>query len=289
MSATLAEGIHDMAADQYHADPCEQPSLSSSIARLMLTHSPAHARAAQPRLNPDYVREEDEKFDVGTVAHALLLQGIEAVRVVDAPDWRTKAAKEERDEARALGITPLLAKQWDGVQQMVAAVRDQLASFDCDPPLLTDGEPEKTLIWREENGVWCRARLDWLHTSGYAADDLKTTTRSANPEQWARSLFNTGYDVQACFYLRGIQQTTGKHADFRFVVCETAPPYAVSVVSLAPDAVELARAKVKWAINEWARCLESGVWPSYPTRVAFAEAPAWELARWLEREEREAA
>ena len=47
--------IHtDISAEAYHADPAPEPSLSSSVAKILVNLSPAHARIAHPRLNPDY-------------------------------------------------------------------------------------------------------------------------------------------------------------------------------------------------------------------------------------------
>ena len=46
----LDAGIHDIPPREYHADPCPAPSLSRSIAKLLVERSPAHAYAAHPRL-----------------------------------------------------------------------------------------------------------------------------------------------------------------------------------------------------------------------------------------------
>lgn len=280
----MKPGIHTMTADAYHADPCSVPSLSASMAHLLLTTSPAHARQAHPKLNPEHERNEEAKFDVGTVAHALLLQGEDIAVIVDADDWRTNAAKEERDFARASGQIPLLAKHWEAVQAMVAAAREQLAEHDAAPALFNDGKPEQTLIWEEPCGITCRSRLDWLRDDHTTIDDLKTTARSANPEAYSRALFNVGGDVQAAFYLRGLKALTGADAEFRWVVVETAPPYALAVISPGPDVLALAEAKVEWAVQLWKQGIETDSWPGYPRQVCYAELPPWEETRWMERE-----
>jgi hypothetical protein len=282
-------GILDLRSDDYHADPCDTPSLSASIATILCTRSPAHARAAHPKLNPDRVREEKGAFDIGTAAHAILLEGYDAVEVVDADDWRTKAAKAARDAARAEGKIPLLAKVRDDVLAMVAAVRAQLVDHLADPPLFSDGKPEQTLVWEEPGGVTCRARLDWLRDDRATIDDLKTTSRSASPEAYSRALFNVGGDVQAAFYIRGVQELTGETPEFRWVVVETQPPFALSVIAPGPDVLTIGRKKVEYALDVWRRCFASGEWPAYPPMVAYAELPPYEEARWLEKELREAA
>jgi hypothetical protein len=94
--------------------------------------------------------------------------------------------------------------------------------------------------------------------------------------------------VQAAFYLRGLR-ALGHEAAFRYIVVETFPPYELSVISLGPDVLAVAAAKVDYAINLWRTCLETSNWPGYPTEVCWAELPAWEESRWLEKESREAA
>lgn len=278
----LADGIHNLDAATYHADLIgPEPSLSASIAAELCNRSPLHAWTKHPRLNPAYARTDTAPFDLGTTVHALLLNGDDVCTVVDAPDWRTKHAREARNEARANGKVPLLIGQWANAQAMVTAIREQLPTFDADPPLLANGWPERTLVWREGD-VTCRARVDWLHDTYLAIDDVKTTGASANPRDWSRRMWDHGSDVQYAFYRRAVKVLTGTEPHFRFLVAETAPPYACSVVDLAPSAMCLAEEKVEWAIKTWRECLERDEWPSYPRRVSSVPAAPWEMERWLE-------
>ena len=285
-------GIYDMPAATYHADPCPEPSLSCSIAKVIVASSVAHARVQHPRLNPGAALEDESKFDIGTAAHALLLEGDAGVAVCDFPDWRTNAAKAARDAARLQGKTPLLAKVYADVVAMVAAARVQLAGHtDGGARMFTGGEPERTLIWRDDEfgGIWCRARLDWLRPlteriAGFDVDDLKTTAGSANPEDWSRTLFQNHFDLQAAWYLRGLKALTGLEGTFRFAVQETYAPFALSVVSLAPSAQTIAEKKVLYALDAWALALTRDRWIGYPARVCYARIPPWVEATWVEKE-----
>lgn len=267
-------GLTSMDAADYHADPAVAPSLSSSVLKILLNQSPAHARVAHPRLNPDFEVTNDKKFDLGTVAHELLLEGETAIRVVEADDWRTAAAKEERDLAYADGLTPLLAKDWARVEAMAQAATRQLEMFDLNPMPLASGKPEQVLLW-EEDGVWCRARYDWLHDNLSAVDDLKTTAVSANPAAWSKTMLGMGAELQAAFYLRGLRKALGAEAAWRFIVQENYPPYALSVVELSPDLLAHAGAKVDRAIDLWRRCLADNHWPSYSRELGVIELPGW--------------
>lgn len=280
----------DLSAAAYHDDQVgDTPSLSRSIAHLLCSGSPAHAKHAHPKLSPSFAREESETFDLGTAAHELFLGGPDRIAVIDADSWRTNAAKEARDTARAEGRLPLLAARWDAVQAMVERIREQLADHQADPPLFIDGQAEQTLVWTEPGDVVCRARLDWIRDDHQAIDDLKTTGRTANPEAFSRSLFGSGYDVQQAFYQRGARAVFGVEPEFRFVIVENEPPFCLSVVSLGPAAKTIAEKKVQFAIDLWRRCLERDDWPAYPDQVCWAQLPPWEEERWLAKEEREAA
>lgn len=279
-------GIYTMTADTYHADPCPEPSLSSSIARTLLGYSPLHAFTEHPRLNPAVEREEKEIFDLGSAAHAYFLEGETGFVIVEANDWRTKDAQTQRAAARLEGKIALLARQWQDVKDMADAAHDQLGQHAAKPIPFTGGKAEQALIWREGD-IWCRARLDWLHDDHSAIDDLKTTGASANPDVVSRTLFGSGYDVQAAFYLRGLLAMSGGGArgtTFRFIFQENFRPFALSVIALAPDALELADRKVKRAIALWAECRKTGRWPGYPLETCYAELPPWEEARFMEVE-----
>lgn len=284
----LATGLHpDMPATMYHADPCPAPSLSSSIARILLSQSPRHAWFAHSRLNPAYRREESEAFDLGTAAHAYLLEGKSSFEVIEAPDWRTKAAKEARDQARAIGKTPILAHRWAAVREM--ATQAEISLRDVEQPIPLDvetGTPEQTLIW-EHDGLWFRCRPDWLHDDHMTIDDYKSTGGSANPDDWARTMFGAGSDLQAAFYVWGVKMVFGVDANFRFVVQENYPPYALSVIALGPAAMMLAQKKLLHAIDLWRECVTTDTWPGYPTQTCYVDLPVYEETRWLEREIRD--
>ena len=279
-------GLVEATAAQYHADDlADSPTLSKSIIQILLNQSPAHARFSHPKLNPEFERKEEEKFALGTVAHQVFLEGLAAVAIVPYDNWTTKAAKGLRDEARANGLIPLLAKDFERVEAMVVTVRSWLTTNH--PALFVGGKAEQTITW-EDRGVLCRARLDWLLADNSEIHDLKSTSRSANPEQWCRSsLFSIGADIQAAFYTRGVEAVAGVRPEFKFVVCETEPPHALSVIAMGPDVLTLADKKIDYALDLWRRCLERDQWPAYPARVAYADLPPWEESRWLAREERE--
>src|SRR5262245_291549 len=156
----MKPGVYDLSSEDYHRDPCPEPSLSSSIAKLLVNSTPLHAWTAHPRLNPDFIRDEAEKFDIGKACHSLILHNVQSFEIIDAEDWRTKEARAKRDAARNAGKIPLLTEQWVRVAAMAHAARIQLNRHREASDAFTNGTPEQTLIWRE-GPTWCRSRLDW--------------------------------------------------------------------------------------------------------------------------------
>ena len=274
-----APGIYTIPHDEYHADPCPAPSLSSSVAKVLLRQSPAHAAMMHPKLNSNYVNPESSRFDLGTIAHALLLEDDSSRLVtIEADDWRTKAAKEARDAARAEGKIPILVKQAGQLLKMVGAARDFLRASEVGDFKF---KPEQTLAW-QDNGIWCRARPDWLSDGHDLILDYKTTD-DANPDAFIRQIARMGYDTQAAFYIRGLQSSvvSNKPAPlFAFLAQEIEPPYACSLVALSNAYLEIANAKVARAIKTWGYCLKTGDWHAYTNRILYADPPAWAMAEY---------
>jgi PDDEXK-like domain of unknown function (DUF3799) len=271
----LTAGIYELTAADYHADPAPKPSLSSHVAAVLLDKSPRHAWLAHPRLNPNFINDNDPKFDLGRSAHLLMLEGAAPFEIIDAPNWKSEAARDERQAVARAGKIALLEHEWARVSAMVKSARAQLRQTDEAYNAFRDGEGERTLIW-QEGSIWCRARLDWLQRKRRYIFDYKTTTGSSAPRAWVnRQLYDIGGDVQASFYLRGATKLLGGDWQFRFVVQEQDPPYALSVVGLSPEQLDLAAIDVSYAIDAWTTCQRRQKWPGYSTRTYYGDAPAW--------------
>src|SRR6185312_5568438 len=96
---TLPIGLHDgIDPKLYHSDPCESPSLSSSLAKIIIDQTPKHAFVCHPKLNPNFAPKDDARFDLGSVAHELILDRGAGFDVVEADSWATKDARKAREK-----------------------------------------------------------------------------------------------------------------------------------------------------------------------------------------------
>lgn len=265
-TARLVEYLSDR---DYHADP----ALSSSGARKLLAPScPALYR--YERDNPP----SKTTFDFGRAAHAAVLGVGGPVCIVDADDWRTKAAREARDEAHAAGQTPLLAADFERVQAMAAALREHPRASALLRP--DSGRPEVSVFWHDERyGIDRRARFDWLpneSASGVMVMPDYKSTASAEPRKFARSIFDYGYDVQAVFYTDAVRAAgLAEHVRFVFIAQEKTAPYLTAVYELDDHALAVGRARVDEACATFAQCVKTGQWPGYPEEVEYVSAPPW--------------
>lgn len=275
----------DMPEDVYHGDPVPGGSLSSSGARKLLPPScPAIYRYEQDHGSP-----AKRTFDFGHAAHKAVL-GIGADIVeVDAGDWRTKAAREERDAAYAEGKVPLLAAEVAQVDAMAAAIRQHpvaAALFDH----ARGGKPEQSMFWQQPvpvatpdgprpTTVWRRARLDWLPSltaSGRLIIADYKTAACAEPGKFTRAVFDHGYHQQAAWYIDAVT-ALGLADDiaFVFVVQEKNPPYPVTVCELDFDALRIGRLLNHRALTTFADCQRTGRWPGYSDEVELITPPPW--------------
>lgn len=272
-----APGVYDIPAADYHRDPVPGGSLSSSGARKLL--APSCPAKFKHWLDTGQA-EASAAMDFGSAAHQLVLGTGPEIVVVDAKDWRTKAAKEARDEAHARGAVPVLAHQHERVQEMAAALREHPdASRLLDP---AHGRTEQTLVWwDDEAGVWRRALLDYLpHAHRHRqliVPDYKTA-ESADLDAISRSLHTYGYHQQVDWYLDGVT-SLGLPSDgppaMVLIVQETTRPYVITIVEPDPEAREIARTRNRKALDLYRRCMETGHWPGYAEDVVPVGLPTY--------------
>lgn len=246
----IKHGLHfDLPEADYHG---HQGSLSQSGIKTLL-ESPA--RFDYERRNPS---PPTQAMELGTIAHSLRLGVGAGVEVIDADNWRTKAANEAADKARAEGKVPLLTKDYKIVCDMAeAADRDPIVKA-----LLSGGEPEVSAFWPdEETGVLRRGRFDYLRDDVLV--DYKTAA-NASPRTFGRTAYKYGYFIQHPYYvdlardcdMPGVRSLV-------FLVQDKRPPYCIAAMELDKDAVQLGREKAAKALQMYRDCTETGVWPAW--------------------------
>lgn len=277
-------GVYSLDEATYHADPVPGGSLSHSGARRLLApscpakfdHERRHGRPGKP------------EFDFGKAAHREVLGAGADLWVIEASDWRTKAAREERDQAYADGQVPILVDDYQIVVDMAAALRAHpFAAALFDPEI---GRPERSLFARDaQTGVMLRARFDYLDSEPDSPAggrlliaDYKSA-RSADTAAVERAMHEYGYASGAAWY-GDIAKRLGLCREFMFllVVQEKTAPYLVNVVQVSQMALTIGRYRNRQAIDLYARCVAEGRWPGY--EGFDHDIPTVSLPGWVERD-----
>lgn len=285
-----SDGFYDhLKESEYHADPCSVPSLSSGVASIIVNGTLAQARFAHPRLNPDYEAKDSKNFDVGSVAHLLMTGKGADLHVIDAADYRTKAAQEARAEAIEKGLQPILTGQLDDVQALVAASRAQIAEITGNEDAFVKGDGELVGIATVETQygpATLRMMADWIDRDKGIIWDYKTFQPGADPDNFARYLFREARDLQDPFYRRIAAHLLGADMDdivFRYVVQDTNAPYPLSVIELDGEARDFAAQRSAWAIGRWAEATATGQWGGYLPRTHYVGAPNYAMIQWADK------
>jgi hypothetical protein len=289
-----APGIYkDFPVDAYFADPAPEPSLTQSLAKILIEQSPLHAYQAHPRLNvPAADEDEGEPYTkqkaIGNAVHALILGRGKTLAVEDFPDFRTKDARAFRDAAIEAGKEPILQKHHEIALQMVVRAHEQLAHIkDCThigDPIQGDAE---VLIANCEDGMWLRSMIDWITCDLRDVVDFKTSGQSASPYATGKLMASAGWHIQAAMHERILDELDPDGAGrrrFLYVAQEQYEPYALTVNQIGEEALTFGRKQLGYAIGIWRDCIERDRWPAYPPRIIIPELPGWHGNNWLARE-----
>lgn len=269
-------GVYEIDEAAYHRDPVPDGSLSQSGAKTLLKEG-GPALFAWQRDHPHVPTKE---MELGTAAHKLVLGAGQELHEVKADNWTTKAAKQDRDDARKAGKLPLLTKELATVRAMAEALRQH----EWAQRLLTQpGRPEMSAFWQHPDyKLWRRLRWDYMPEPDPrrrpVLADYKTTV-NAGPKLFAKSIADFGYHQQADWYCDGYAamfgDRIGDYPVMAFIVQEKEPPYRVAVYELHQDALRFGRQRNEEAMRIYRECTETGDWPGYEPGPQVIDLPYW--------------
>lgn len=273
--------ILDVTIEEYHS----MEALSSSIAKVLIAKSPAHA--AQALIDE---AAPTQQMDNGAIGHRLLLGKGDDYRVLDFRDWRTDAAKMARDKARADRKVPILSHRFDEISTAVTAIAMRIQRMG----IQFDGESEVAIGWDEVDGGMvqpCKGRIDHLRLGEGGAQifELKLV-ESAAPDAVERSSETMGYAIGQAAYTRGVEALRPDlrgRVEFLFIFAELSPPFGVNVC--VPDGIFRDVGVARWqrAVRKWHECSQRRYWPTYGDGINGITVPPWGLSREAKEEERD--
>lgn len=272
-------GWHEMDEATYHADPCPEPALSASCAKTVIGKSLLHAWDQHPK-NPDaepFV--PTTAMVMGSAVHAAVFGGAK-LAVIEHDSFRTKAAKELREEARANGLIPMLEKDLPQIEAMADICRERFEGLYGGPY-----HAERVAIWRcPRTGGWRKAMMDSSAMAAPIIVDLKTTGSDIDDESCIKRVFADGLHIQAAAYEEAMEVLNPEwegRVRFIFQWQEQKKPYAMSrPIEMDEAAMTIGREQWRAAGALWDAAIKSNKFPGFGVTPTPASPPAWVLTQW---------
>ncbi|HHE3631934.1 TPA: PD-(D/E)XK nuclease-like domain-containing protein [Pasteurella multocida] len=255
----MAHVIENMTNADYHAH-----SAISKSGLDLIEKSPAHFFYAE--------REKTKAMIIGSAFHDLvLLPDVFNQSYIIKPDKLNLATKEGKEWKAQAEDKEILTQ--DEFEQINAMRESVLAHYSASK-LLSQGKPETSIFWKDEIGVECRCRPDFIHSTGVIVD-LKTTN-DASPKGFAKSVAEYRYHVQDAYYSNGYKHAFGElPRGFVFIAVEKKPPYAVGVYTLDDMAKLEGEMRFKENLETYKQALEQGVWNAFSKNIETLSLPNW--------------
>ena len=187
--------------------------------------------------------------DLGQLAHMIVLGGEDTFAVSEFGDFRTKAARDWRDEQIAAGKNIITQSQFEAVTHIVKNVEDHPLSKQY--LLGKDIKHEQEMFAKTSEGVDLRGKADAILLDKNAAiiTDLKTTGQF---DKFAKNAYWSHYDLQAAVYTlvaASHLKIDPNAINYYFCVAETVAPYRVQYFHGSLEFVESGERKLRSCID----------------------------------------
>jgi len=297
-------GFYAISLEQHHNQPCDGPSVTSGVLRKMELETPADVWAFS-KLNPDRWPEKPPTAAMRQgVAMALYVEGGKEallrefkVHPEDKPRKPTAAQQAAYDEGKSTDAGTASVEYWRAVETSPSLYLTQ-AEFDLicamgevlarDPAAsaVMSGIPEITMAWRDERtGLWLLSRPDTVSFDG-SASDYKKIAPGGKPFNYRlvdRRITDFGYHQQMALAAEVFEKLTKEWPTSVGIVAQSdQPPHHVIPREIAEEELRFGQFQNRRAIDRFAECLDSGVWPGPGEDIGAYQMPAWLRDRLLE-------
>lgn len=261
-------------------------AINASFLRSWFKSSPLHGKAYLEQLASEEAEPAEDHLTLGKLVHARLLEPdkpfpnivlqpkqypappcsslVKSKKIAagDLIDWNNNAeyCKSWRLNQQSEGKVVLTEDQYESVFMMVQAITRKPVASNF---FSAGGDSEVVVVWEDPaTKLKCKARLDFV-PKGNCIVDVKTA-RTADPNLWKKAALDSGYHLQAAFYIMGWNEIVGKadpsnsKTTMVFVVVEKTAPYDVVVYAAGRETISEATTTINLQLQEWAKCLRKG-------------------------------
>ena len=228
--------------------------------------SPAHAL-----WQLKHPKEPSEAMLIGTCLHALILENKRVfVALPESAKGASNAAKMVKS-AFYLENEGKIILSADDAAKVEAMAESVLNHSGASTILGLGGESELSIFW-EENGLEMKGKIDRVNPFGVI--DVKTT-KDASLAEFAKSVYNFGYHVQAAHYLAGAAANGLPCDDFIIIAVENEPPYCTALRKIDHVSIMEGEQERQELIQKYLKCVEKKHWPGYSDEIETVSIPKW--------------
>lgn len=254
--------IENLPSEEYFAIEA-----ASNSGLKLVRRSPAHFKYQEPGTGDTRAKQ------IGSALHMALLEPelfSKTYHVAEADDRVSAYYKGlAKDLGGAFVLTRPEARRILGMQE--AAYRNtRFAAY-----MKRHGRNELSVISKDnETGAPIKCRFDRMGDSLFALDLKKC--QDARGEEFCKPITNYGYAMQVAFYEHVWFCETGERLkEFPLIAIEEDSPHGVICHDLDEVAMELGRKHYREALDVYARCLDTGIWPGYEQESEVTSVTSW--------------
>lgn len=253
--------IQKMSDEEYFAHKAISQSFLKAFKR-----SPAHALHAMKNPKPP-----SDAMLLGTCLHSLILENKRVfVALPESAKGTSNAAKMVKS-AFYLENEGKIILSADDAAKVEAMAESVLNHSGARAILDLGGESELPIFW-EENGLTMKGKIDRVNPLGVI--DVKTT-KDASLAEFAKSVYNFGYHVQAAHYLAGAAANGLPCDDFIIIAVENEPPYCTALRKIDHVSIMEGEQERQELIQKYLKCVKEKHWPGYSDEIETVSIPKW--------------
>lgn len=222
-----------------------------------LLRSPAHYQESLKEKE-----EDDLKYAVGTLAHAMVLEGKNMLDLYAIKPEGMSFATKEGKAWKAEQTKPILEADAAKVPLMAEAI----AKHPLARAVLARCQEREAPAQADIDGVLCKGLFDAFgrDSSGTGViPDFKTTTDARKFKFRRKAEFDLDYDLQSALYKQLALNARDMECETVWIVQETSAPFAVMIYQPGPDLIASGNDKLAKVLTLWKECEASGIWPAY--------------------------
>lgn len=265
-------GIYPELSDGYHSGGYECPTrpLSQTGIKILLNETPADFMA--PR------KPSTRAMDLGSVTHALALGKGAKFSISPFDDYRTKDARQWRDDTIAEGLIPIKASEYADAKAMADIIKAKINHALGG----ADYQTEVPFFW-QEGDTWACGMLDVWCEEKLVAIDPKITKIIGKRAR--AHMVNIGWDIQSAWYRRGLDAIFPQYAGrirFANLLIKPDAPYTHRLLTINEAWRQSAEMECERALRIFQECMATNNWPGYPDEIEVLDAPSWTLKERIE-------